>query len=89
MKYLNIENMRLGKFNDIFARKKTYIYEFQFSSKKGHMTEDLPQKPTKEMTEWLDKNIKGDHKYIIELGDLWGISFQKKHDALLYKMRWE
>lgn len=89
MKYLNPEKMRLGKFNDIFSRKRTYIYEYEFSHKKGHVTEDFPRRLTYEMANWLDSNIKGKYAIIRELGDIWGISFQKKNDALLYRMRWE
>lgn len=89
MKFLNPENMRLGKFNDIFTRKKSYLYEFQFSHKKGHITQDMPRRPTKEMMNWLHENVKGDYSFIREIGELWGISFQKKKDAMLYRIRWE
>lgn len=90
MKYLSLENMREGKFNSILKKEKSYLYEFEFVAGKhisshpiGELRYTLP-----EVDEWLKNSIKGNYKIIIEMGVVWGVSFQKRQDALLFKMVW-
>lgn len=90
MKYLNIDKMREGKFNSILKKDKTYVYEFEFTDK--HFEEFKNPFDTKiildELRVWLQETPTGNFKIIHESGNIWGVSFQKRSDALLYKMVW-
>jgi len=90
MRYLNLDKMREGKFNSILKKEKSYIYEFEF--KDLHFTSDHhvfgDKTLTDELLTWLKEVPTGNFKFIHESGMLWGVSFQKRSDALIYTMVW-
>lgn len=97
MKYIDPENSRMGLLGDILNKKKPYPYEYQFSAEKGHFSENisyatyfagLELQLNSELIKWLKTELEGRYKLIEESGQLWGVSFQKRRDALHFKMRW-
>jgi hypothetical protein len=94
MKYIDPETARMGLFNDILTRKKAYPYEYKFSPEKGHIIETNGLTFTHlyeinpELSDWLNQNITGRYRILEDNEEVWGISFQKRHDAMLFKMSW-
>ena len=88
MKYLNLDDMKENKLNSILKREKQYIYDYEL--KATHFTADANMIETldHDIKNWLKNNAKGRFKYIAYDGFLWGISFQKKHDLMLFKLVW-
>ncbi len=53
-----------------------------------NITDDPPQRPKQEIINWLNEVPAGRFMYIFELGDLWGISFEREDDAVQFKLTW-
>lgn len=73
---------------DIENVENTSRFEFDFPLKRDTLTQENPQIPIPEIVEWLNECPEGRWSYIFDLGDIWGVSFEKEEDAVLFKMRW-
>lgn len=62
-------------------------HEFYF--RVDQMTSTLPQTPLVPVQQWLMSKPTGKWGYVFELGDLWGVGFERKEDADLYRADWE
>ena len=85
MKYLDPNNMREGLFSSILKREKVYLYEFPLNKEKFFYEYSGAYENTMiaEFKLWLKNNIKGKFKFLKEYDEIWGISFQKKEEAVL------
>lgn len=73
---------------DIENVENTSRFEFDFPLKRDTLTQENPQIPIPEIVEWLNECPEGRWSYIFDLGDIWGVSFEKEEDVVLFKMRW-
>lgn len=63
-------------------------FKFELPLTAQTLTEDMPQRPRQDIIEWLNEVPEGRFQYIFEMGDLWGISFERESDALQFKLTW-
>jgi hypothetical protein len=71
---------------DNVDNKLRFAYEFPLA--RHTLTNEMPPLPLPEVIEWLNECPEGRWSYIFDLGDIWGVSFEKEEDAIHFKMRW-
>lgn len=87
MSYIN-SRYRMRKENLIQTHPLLDPFTYQLPLTSKTLTADTPYQPRQDVVNWLNESLTGKFQYIFDLGDLWGISFEKEEDALLFKMTW-